>query len=104
MLENRLDGYKMDNKNETLIINLRKLYEQYGYKKISLPTFEEYDLYSEYRDFIKSEKILTLMTPEGKLEALRPDITLSVAKKLQKIRRLNQKKFTMLKIYIDFQK
>ena len=66
----------MDNKNETLIINLRKLYEQYGYKKISLPTFEEYDLYSEYRDFIKSEKILTLMTPEGKLEALRPDITL----------------------------
>jgi ATP phosphoribosyltransferase regulatory subunit len=82
----------MDNKNETLIINLRKLYEQYGYKKISLPTFEEYDLYSEYRDFIKSEKILTLMTPEGKLEALRPDITLSVAKKVAKDKNIKSEK------------
>ena len=94
----------MDNKNETLIINLRKLYEQYGYKKISLPTFEEYDLYSEYRDFIKSEKILTLMTPEGKLEALRPDITLSVAKKVAKDKNIKSEKIYYVENIYRFSK
>ena len=94
----------MDNKNETLVINLRKLYEQYGYKKISLPTFEEYDLYSEYRDFIKSEKILTLMTPEGKLEALRPDITLSVAKKVAKDKKAKSEKIYYVENIYRFSK
>ena len=51
----------MEDKSEILVMNLRKLYEQYGYKKISLPTFEEYDLYSEYRDFIKSEKTIIFL-------------------------------------------
>ena len=94
----------MDNKNETLVINLRKLYEQYGYKKISLPTFEEYDLYSEYRNFIKSEKILTLMTPEGKLEALRPDITLSVAKKVAKDKKAKSEKIYYVENIYRFSK
>ena len=94
----------MEDKSEMLIMNLRKLYEQYGYKKISLPTFEEYDLYSEYRDFIKSEKILTLMTPEGKLEALRPDITLSVAKKVAKDKNIKSEKIYYLENIYRFSK
>ena len=50
----------MDNKNETLIINLRKLYEQYGYTKISLPTFQDTDIKNEYKDLIKNKKIYDL--------------------------------------------
>ena len=76
---------------ELVLLNLKKLYDSYGYKKIALPTFDEYDLYNENRDFI-SGNILTIMNPSGKLLALRPDITLSVAKKISKDQSLKYEK------------
>ena len=41
------------NKNETVLYNLRMLYEQYGYKRFKMSKFEEYDLYLEYRSFCR---------------------------------------------------
>lgn len=70
-------------KKNIVLLNLRKLYDSYGYKKISLPSFEEYELYNENKDFILGN-ILTIMNPSGDLLALRPDITLSIAKKISK--------------------
>lgn len=70
-------------KKNIVLLNLRKLYDSYGYKKISLPSFEEYELYNENKDFILGN-ILTIMNPSGNLLALRPDITLSIAKKISK--------------------
>ncbi len=81
-------------REEYIALELRRLYRDYGYTKISLPAFEDYDLYMDYRDYIKTEKIVTLMSPNGKLLALRPDITLSIAKKVYK-----EKNFTYEKIY-----
>ena len=66
---------------EKIILKLRKHYEQYGYKKIKLSKFESYDLYNENADFIKIENIITFMAPTGKLQTLRPDVTLSIVKK-----------------------
>ncbi len=68
------------NKNETVLYNLRMLYEQYGYKRFKMSKFEEYDLYLEYKKFLQTENIITFTDLHGKLYALKPDITLSIAK------------------------
>ena len=78
-------------KKDLVLLNIRKIYDSYGYKKISLPSFEEYDLYNENKDFI-DRNVLTVMSPNGKLLALRPDITLSVAKKVSKDQSLKYSK------------
>ena len=78
-------------KKDLVLLNIRKMYDSYGYKRISLPSFEEYDLYNENKDFI-DRNILTVMSPNGKLLALRPDITLSVAKKVSKDQSLKYSK------------
>ena len=79
---------------EKIILKLRKHYEQYGYKKIKLSKFESYDLYNENADFIKIENIITFMAPTGKLQTLRPDVTLSIVKKYAR-----DKKKEMEKLY-----
>ena len=78
-------------RKDLVLLNIRKMYDSYGYKKISLPSFEEYDLYNENKDFI-DRNVLTVMSPNGKLLALRPDITLSVAKKVSKDQSLKYSK------------
>jgi len=78
-------------KKDLVLLDIRKIYDLYGYKRISLPSFEEYDLYNENKDFI-DRNILTVMSPNGKLLALRPDITLSVAKKISKDQSLKYSK------------
>ena len=78
-------------KKDLVLLNIRKMYDSYGYKKISLPSFEEYDLYNENKDFI-DRNVLTVMSPNGKLLVLRPDITLSVAKKVSKDQSLKYSK------------
>ena len=78
-------------KKDLVLLDIRKMYDLYGYKRISLPSFEEYDLYNENKDFI-DRNVLTVMSPNGKLLALRPDITLSVAKKISKEQSLKYSK------------
>ena len=42
--------------------------------------FEEYDLYVRNKDFLVSENIITFTDVDGKLMALKPDVTLSIIK------------------------
>jgi len=63
------------------MLALRGLYERYGYKKFRMNRFEAYDFYASYRDFLGSGHILTFSGLDGRLMALRPDVTLSIAKK-----------------------
>ncbi len=67
-------------KNDTVLYDLRSLYEQYGYKRYKMSKFEEYDLYLEYKKFLQTENIITFTDLNGKLYAMKPDITLSIAK------------------------
>lgn len=67
-------------KEEKIILILRRLYEQFGYKKYNMSKFEEYSLYIENKNFLRSQNIITFNDMSGKLLALKPDVTLSIAK------------------------
>ena len=67
-------------KEDIVINNLRSLYEQYGYAHFKMSKFEEYDLYVRNKDFLISDSIITFTDTNGKLLALKPDVTLSIIK------------------------
>ena len=66
--------------DERAAIALRALYQTYGYSPYKVGRFEEYDLYVQNRNFLPSERILTFTDTDGKLMALKPDVTLSIVK------------------------
>ncbi|MBE7023278.1 MAG: hypothetical protein E7412_02310 [Ruminococcaceae bacterium] len=66
--------------DERIIFKLRELYSKYGYMKYRMSKFEEYDLYVRNKDFLVSENIITFTDVDGKLMALKPDVTLSIIK------------------------
>lgn len=71
--------------NENSIVsNLINIYEKFGFKKIKLSKFEDYNLYNNNKDFLQTEHILTFMNLNGNLKSLRPDVTLSIVKKILK--------------------
>ena len=72
-----LDNLKRE---EKIIFELRKIYEQFGYKHYKMKKFEQYDLYQENKSFLNSENIITFNDLNGKLLALKPDVTLSIVK------------------------
>ncbi len=67
-------------REEKAIFALRALYEQYGYAPYKMNKFEEYDLYVRNKDFLVSDHIITFTDTDGKLMALKPDVTLSIVK------------------------
>ena len=70
-------------RDEEYVLNLRGLYESYGYKKFKMRKFEKYDLYLENKSFLKNAGIITVTDPKGRLLALKPDITLSIVKNIK---------------------
>ena len=66
--------------DEKIIFGLRELYSRYGYSQYQMNKFEEYDLYVRNKDFLVSENIITFTDTNGKLMALKPDVTLSIIK------------------------
>lgn len=59
---------------------LRSLYAGCGYSRYRMSKFEEYDLYSRNKDFLFSEGVITFTDTNGRLMALKPDVTLSIVK------------------------
>lgn len=66
--------------DEKAIFALRELYESYGYSQYKMSKFEEYDLYAVNKEFLVSDNIITFTDTDGKLMALKPDVTLSIIK------------------------
>ena len=66
--------------DEKAVYKLRELYREYGYSNYKVSKFEEYDLYANNKNFLVSEKLLTFTDTNGKLMALKPDVTLSIIK------------------------
>lgn len=71
--------------NEQVIYALRSLYKKYGYSQYKMSKFEEYDFYVKNKDFLPSDSIITFTDTNGKLMALKPDITMSIIKKSKDI-------------------
>ena len=73
-------NYSVINSDEEIIFKMRSLYKKYGYSQFKMSKFEEYDLYVRNKDFLVSENIITFTDTDGKLMALKPDVTLSIIK------------------------
>ena len=69
-------------RDDGLALGLMRLYESYGYKKFKMRKFEKYDLYRENKSFLRNANIITVTDPNGRLLALKPDITLSIVKNI----------------------
>lgn len=67
-------------KDESVVQRLKKLYKAYGYTKFKMNKFEEYDTYVENKDFLISDKVITFTDTNGKLLAMKPDVTISIIK------------------------
>ena len=64
--------------DERALITLRSLYHGRGYVPFKMSKFEEYDLYVRNKDFLVSDRVITFNDTNGKLLALKPDVTLSI--------------------------
>lgn len=77
-------------KTERVSLALRELYQTHGYRPYRVGKFEEYDLYAQNRSFLGEERILTFSDTDGRLMALKPDVTLSVIKNTRDDERLRK--------------
>lgn len=65
---------------EKIVFSLRDLYAKYGYRPYKMSKFEEYDFYLKNKDFLMCDNIITFNDMDGRLLALKPDVTLSIIK------------------------
>lgn len=67
------------NKDEnTIVSELSALYKSRGFKSYKLGCFEEYSLYRDNKDFLIAKNVITFSDLDGRLLAMRPDVTLSI--------------------------
>ena len=76
---------------EKAIYALRSLYGKYGYKPFKMSKFEEYEFYIQNKDFLVSDRIIAFNDTNGKLLALKPDVTLSIIKNGEDVDGFKQK-------------
>lgn len=67
-------------KEEITKLQLRAIYEKYGFKQYKMGRFEEYKFYLDNKNFLLNDSVLTFTNLDGRLLALKPDVTLSIAK------------------------
>lgn len=85
--------------DERATLELRGLYEKYGYKKYRIGKFEEYSLYATNKDFLSSDKVLTFTDLDGRLLAMKPDVTLSVINNTTATREKTEKLYYIENVY-----
>ena len=86
-------------KEDRNILSLRHLYEQYGFVHYKMNKFEEYDLYVSNKDFLSGDNIITFTDTNGRLLALKPDVTLSIVKNYREAEGTVQKVYYNENIY-----
>ena len=65
---------------EKISFALRSLYNRRGYAPYRMSKFEEYELYMKNKDFLRSPQVIAFTDTNGKLMALKPDVTLSIVR------------------------
>lgn len=69
-------------KSERLRAELAALFRAYGYERYRMAKFESYEVYLKNKDYIDGGSIVTFNDSEGRLKALKPDVTLSIINNL----------------------
>ncbi len=85
--------------DEKAVYNLRSLYRRFGYSRFKMSKFEEYDLYVRNKDFLISDGIITFTDTNGRLLALKPDVTLSIIKNAKDTKGTTQKLYYNENVY-----
>ena len=75
------------------------LYENNGYTQYVMSKFEAYDLYVRNKDFLISDSVITFTDTNGRLLALKPDVTLSIVKNSKDIPHYVQKVYYQENVY-----
>lgn len=94
-----MGDYSFLSPQEKLTLDLRQLYEDSGFKKFKVAKFESYDFYAENRDFIIGSKIISFTDSNGRLMALKPDVTLSIVKNTEYNDRSTRKLYYTENVY-----
>ena len=89
---------------ERAVFALRSLYSRYGYSYYKMSKFEEYDLYVRNKDFLVSDSVITFTDTNGRLMALKPDVTLSIIRHFRDEPGVVQKLFYNENVYRVSQK
>ena len=76
----KLNQFAMTPAEQTVAM-CAELYAQYGYRRFTMNKFEDYALYADNKNFLVDGRLLTF-TDGSRLKALKPDITLSIVKRL----------------------
>lgn len=82
-------------RTEKRIFALRTLYSKAGYSPYRMLKFEDYDLYSRNKDFLVSDRVITFTDTNGRLKALKPDVTMSL------VRNINDRPDELQRLYYD---
>ncbi|MBR6185098.1 MAG: ATP phosphoribosyltransferase regulatory subunit [Clostridia bacterium] len=94
-----MEGESALRREEKITLRLRGLYEQYGYRKYRMGKFEEYELYMENKNFLKNPNIIAFPDLDGHLMALKPDVTLSIAKNTHATKESCEKVYYLENVY-----
>ncbi len=86
-------------REERITLELRSLYERHGYRKYRMGKFEEYELYLENKNFLKDQNIITFHDLDGRVLALKPDVTLSIAKNTHATPHSSEKFYYLENVY-----
>ena len=86
-------------REERVLFALRDLYRRCGYAQYKMGKFEEYDLYARNKDFLVSDGIITFTDTDGRLMALKPDVTLSIIKNTRDMEQAVQKVYYSENVY-----
>lgn len=84
---------------EKAVFALRSLYRQYGYLPYKMSKFEDYEYYIRNKDFLVSDRIITFNDTNGRLLALKPDVTLSIIKNGEDVPGCKQKVYYNENVY-----
>lgn len=69
-----------ETKTDAVTRTLRALFAQNGYQRYEMSSFESYDMYLAHKNFLKGGSVVTFTDAQGRLKALKPDVTLSIVK------------------------
>ena len=84
---------------EGVALSLRSLYRGYGYQPFKMSKFEEYDYYVKNKEFLVGDGVITFNDTNGRLLALKPDVTLSIIKTTRFEKGVKQKLFYDENVY-----
>lgn len=86
-------------REEKILFSLRELFDRYGYTRFTMSRFEEYDLYAGSKDFLLSDRIISFTNLDGRLMAMKPDVTISILRQIDPAADRPQKVFYSENVY-----